>query len=107
MDAVVIGSKDLPRIDFYSYEGFKAIHKHLLGDLYEWAGRERRYTTGRGPVSYARPELIERWMEKQFDRLSAITPDELKDPEQFAKHDRALVNEMNAAHRFLEGHVRT
>jgi len=67
--AVVIRSKDLPRIDIYSYEGFKAVHKHLLGDLYEWAGRERRYTTGRGPVSFARPELIEGWMERRFAQL--------------------------------------
>jgi cell filamentation protein len=105
--AVVIRSRDLPRIDIYSYEGFKAVHKHLLGDLYEWAGRERRYTTGRGPVSFARPELIEGWMERQFARLNAIPPDELKDPEQFAKYAAGLVNEMNAAHPFLEGNGRT
>jgi cell filamentation protein len=70
--AVVIRSRNLARVDIYSYEGFKAIHKHLLGDLYEWAGRERRYTTGRGPVSFARPELIEGWIERQFVRLNAI-----------------------------------
>jgi cell filamentation protein len=102
--AVVIRSRNL---DISSYEGFKAIHKHVSGDLYEWAGRERRYTTGRGPVSFARPELIEGWMERQFVRLNAIPSDELKDPEQFAKRAAGLVNEMNAAHPFLEGNGRT
>lgn len=33
-----------------SYGGFKAIHRHLFQDLYAWAGKERRYTTGRGSV---------------------------------------------------------
>jgi cell filamentation protein len=33
--------------------------------------------------------------------------DELKDPEQFAKHAAGPVNEMNAAHPFLEGSGRT
>ena len=46
--AVVIRSRNLARVDISSYEGFKAIHKNVSGDLYEWAGRERRYTTRRG-----------------------------------------------------------
>ena len=46
-------------------------------------------------------------MERQFARLKAIPPDELKDPEQFAKYAAGLVNEMNAGHPFLEGNGRT
>lgn len=30
-----------------TYTGFKAIHGHLFQDIYEWAGKERTYTTGR------------------------------------------------------------
>jgi cell filamentation protein len=105
--AIVIRSKDLSHIDIFSHEGFKAFTSICWVICTKWAGRERRYTTGRGPVSYARPELIEGWMERQFARLNAIPPDELKDPEQFAKYAAGLVNEMNAGHPFLEGHGRT
>ena len=39
------------RANFRSYAGFKAIHRHLFQDLYAWAGRERRYTTGLRPLA--------------------------------------------------------
>jgi cell filamentation protein len=47
-----------PTIDINSYEGFKAIHKHLFGEIYEWAGSERKYTPGRGPLPFAKHESI-------------------------------------------------
>ena len=43
----------LPSRDL-TYAGFKAIHRHLFQDVYEWAGEERAYTTGRGPQGAAR-----------------------------------------------------
>ena len=50
------------RAHFRSYAGFKAIHRHLFQDLYAWAGRERRYTTGRGPAPFTVPDHIDTWM---------------------------------------------
>jgi cell filamentation protein len=46
-------------------------------------------------------------MERQFAGLNPIPPDELKDAEQFANYAAGLINEMNAAHPFLEGNGRT
>jgi hypothetical protein len=63
---VTAQAKNLPAsIDLFSYNGFKELHRHLFGKLYEWAGRERNYTTGRDAASFARPEYMGSWMEKQ------------------------------------------
>ena len=60
----------LPARDL-TYTGFKAIHRHLFQDVYDWAGEQRAYTTGRGPAPFARPEHIASWMEDRFAYWSA------------------------------------
>jgi fido (protein-threonine AMPylation protein) len=44
----------------------------LFGVLYEWAGEERQYTTGRSGAPFAKPEFIQGWMRRQFDNLVRI-----------------------------------
>ncbi|GFE52528.1 putative adenosine monophosphate-protein transferase y4lH [Roseobacter cerasinus] len=91
----------------YSYVGFRAMHRHMFQDIYEWAGEERKYTTARGPAPFARPERINDWMQKQF---STLTPREMfqmrRDRFGFSKTAAALVNEINAAHPFIDGNGR-
>ena len=58
------------RANHKTYRAFKAIHRHLFQDLYGWAGKERRYTTGRGEIPFAVPEYIERTMEALFAELA-------------------------------------
>jgi hypothetical protein len=64
--------QSIPSIDLRSYDGFKALHAHLFGVLYEWAGEERQYTTGRSGAPFAKPEFIQGWMRRQFDNLVRI-----------------------------------
>jgi fido (protein-threonine AMPylation protein) len=89
-----------------TYDAFKRVHHHLFQDLYSWAGEERKYTTGRGAAPFAVPAMITPWMEKQFELFRAA--DELRDltPEAFADQAAALINEINAAHPFIEGNGR-
>jgi len=89
-----------------TYEGFKAIHHHLFQDLYDWAGQERAYTTGRGPAPFAPPEQITPWMEKQMESLSAQNFLRGLEPARFCAQAAELVNEINAAHPFIEGNGR-
>jgi cell filamentation protein len=89
-----------------TYEGFLAIHRHLFQDVYAWAGRERTYTTGRGPVPFATPENIRPWMEEQFAALKGRDFLRNLPPCGFAREVAELVNEMNAAHPFIEGNGR-
>lgn len=88
-------------------QGLKAIHKHHLQDVYEWAGEFRTYTTGRGPVPFATPENIEPWLRQQMEDLQR--EDHLRGLEAnaFAARAAHYVNEINAAHPFIEGNGRT
>ncbi|GFR38712.1 putative adenosine monophosphate-protein transferase y4lH [Insulibacter thermoxylanivorax] len=90
-----------------TYEGFLALHKHIFQDLYDWAGKPRNYTTGRGPIPFARPENIETWMRQQFKKLEEYNFLRGLSKDEFAEKAAEIVNEINAAHPFIEGNGRT
>ncbi|WP_433947008.1 Fic/DOC family protein [Paenibacillus sp. SN-8-1] len=90
-----------------TYKGFLAIHKHLFQDVYTWAGQQRDYTTGRGPAPFAKPEFIKSWMEDQFARLKQQNYLRGLSKNEFAEKIAPIVNEINAAHPFIEGNGRT
>lgn len=92
---------------FRTYDGFRAIHRHLFRDLYSWAGKERRYTTGRGAIPFAVPEHIGPWMQQQFNKLASDHYLAGKGLEEFAEAAAVYVNEINAAHPFIDGNGRT
>lgn len=92
---------------FRTYDGFKAIHRHLFRDLYTWAGKERRYTTGRGSIPFAVPEHIGPWMQQQFNALARENHLVGKSLEEFVEAAARYVNEINAAHPFIDGNGRT
>ena len=51
----------------FDLKEMQAVHRHMLGGIYEWAGQLRTYTTGRSEVaSFARPEYIESCFESQI-----------------------------------------
>jgi fido (protein-threonine AMPylation protein) len=90
-----------------SYAGFKAIHRHLFQDLYQWAGRERNYTTGRGSAPFAVPAYIAGWMEDLFKQLARDRYLVGRTKQDFAAAAARYVNEINACHPFTDGNGRT
>lgn len=90
-----------------SFKGFFALHHHLFQDLYTWAGKQRDYTTGRGPAPFAPPENIKVWMEEQLEKLKRENYLRALPRERFAEKISPIVNEINAAHPFIEGNGRT
>jgi cell filamentation protein len=90
-----------------SYDGYRAIHRHLFRDLYAWAGKERPYTTGRGAIPFAVPEHIGTWMQQQFNTLAREGYLVGLDLDAFAEAAARYVNEINAAHPFIDGNGRT
>jgi fido (protein-threonine AMPylation protein) len=92
---------------FRSYDSFRAIHRHLFRDLYAWAGKERKYTTGRGQIPFAVPEHIGPWMQQQFDALARDNYLVGLDLGAFAVAAAKYVNEINAGHPFIDGNGRT
>lgn len=96
-----------PRANHRTYAGFKAIHRHLFQDLYRWAGKERKHTTGRGAIPFAVPEYIASWMEQQFKQLTCDHYLVGRDKKNFAAGAAVYVNEINACHPFTDGNGRT
>lgn len=90
-----------------SYKGFLALHHHLFQDIYTWAGKQRDYTTGRGSAPFAPPENIKVWMEEQLEKLKKENYLRGLSKEKFAEKIAPIVNEINAAHPFIEGNGRT
>ena len=87
-------------------DGLKAIHRHLFQDVHDWAGKFRTYTTGRGAAPFATPENIRPWLEKQFAELRDENGLKGMEANRFAARAAHYVNEINAAHPFLEGNGR-
>ena len=90
-----------------SVAGMKAIHRHLFQDVYEWAGEFRRYTSGRGSAPFAVPEQIEPSLDQLFEKLTKEDCLRGAKPEEFTARAAHYVNEINAAHPFVEGNGRT
>lgn len=90
-----------------TYKGFKALHGHLFQDIYEWAGQERTYTTGRNrEVPFAAPQFISTHMEQQFRKFEFLHRFVGLSTDQFSRHAADFINEVNAAHSFIEGNGR-
>ena len=96
-----------PRAHHRTYAGFKAIHRHLFQDVYQWAGRERNYTTGRSAVPFAVPRYIAGWMESLFKQLAHDRYLVGRSKRDFATEAARYVNEINACHPFIDGNGRT
>lgn len=89
-----------------NYEAFKQVHRQNFQSVYAWAGKEREYTTGRGPVPFARPEYIKPQMNRLFGQLNAENNLKGLNADAFANRAAHYVNEINAVHPFVEGNGR-
>ena len=90
-----------------SYAHYRAIHRHLFQDVFEWAGRLRTVRMGKGSSMFCYPENIDAEMSKLFARLA--TKDFLRGltATAFAQKAAHVVAELNAVHPFREGNGRT
>lgn len=90
-----------------TYSHYRAIHRHLFQDVYDWAGKIRTVRISKGGSMFCFPESIHREMSKLFRRLvdqkhlRSIATDE------FAAKTAHFLAELNAIHPFREGNGRT
>ena len=88
-------------------DGYRALHRHLFQDLYDWAGQDRTVNIAKGGSSFAHVPYIARELDKRFadtragDALKGLARDEFFD--RLGNH----INEINAIHPFREGNGRT
>ena len=53
-----------------TYPHYRAIHRHLFQDVYDWAGKSRRVRMSKGGSMFCYPELIDEQMSKLFSALA-------------------------------------
>jgi cell filamentation protein len=97
----------------FDFARLLAIHKHIFGDIYDWAGMPRSIQIVKGErvlggdtIRYSQPDDIERDVDTVTERLNAVdwaTLDVHATSERFAK----LIAALWQAHPFREGNTRT
>jgi cell filamentation protein len=99
-------SEPLPRGRFTPHH-YRAIHRHIFGDIYPWAGRYRRVRIARGNSMFCFPEHIHWEMRRVFAALpdGRILASFTK--QKFAKVSAHFLAELNAIHPFRDGNGRT
>lgn len=89
------------------FKHFRAVHRHLFQDVYDWAGDVRTVRISKDGSMFCYPENIEKEAKKLFAQLKQ--DNYLRDlfPEKFAEKSAGFVSTLNAIHAFREGNGRT
>ncbi len=90
-----------------TYSHYRAIHKHLFQDVYDWAGKIRTVRISKGGSMFCYPESIDREMSKLFSSLAGQRRLKGTSADEFAKKAAHFLAELNAIHPFREGNGRT
>ena len=85
---------------------YRAIHRHLFQDVYEWAGKSRSVRISKGGNPFCYPEYIEWQLKKAFDGLAKENFFKGLDADAFATKAAHFLAELNAIHPFREGNGR-
>jgi len=87
------------------FEHYKAIHHHLLQDVYNWAGQVRTVRIAKGGNPFCFPENIEGQATRLFDNLRLADYLRNLDTQTFADKAAHFLAELNAI--FREGNGRS
>jgi cell filamentation protein len=90
----------------YDGEHLRAIHAHLFGNVYEWAGEYRTVGMEKGHQAFAEPEHIGRYV-GYARRTVEETPWTELGADAFAEVSAHVFAFINHAHPFREGNGRT
>ena len=101
------GIESLSRRLPISVDGYKAIHRYIFQNIYDWAGEYRRVDTGRAGARFCRADFIAAEMDKRFAAIHAENCLCDLDANNFAERAAEHVGELNAIHPFLDGNGRT
>lgn len=86
---------------------FKAVHRHLFGDVYAWAGHCRTVRIGKDGSMFCYPENISASLRMLFSELRDRRRLCGLDADAFAAGLAHFLAELNAIHAFREGNGRT
>lgn len=100
---------DLNRVPLpgaYDLAHLQAFHRHIFGDVYDWAGELRTVVIGRG-TAFCRPEHLAGDAEELFAWLARTGHLAGLDRDAFVDALTDLLSDLNALHPFREGNGRT
>lgn len=100
------GEEPLPS-GFYDPAHYCAIHRHLFGGVYDWAGKYRTVRTSKGGDMFCYPEYIEGQMEQLFLSLQSEPFSLGATTAEFVTAAAQFLADLNAIHPFREGNGRT
>jgi cell filamentation protein len=86
---------------------YRAVHRHLFQDVYNWAGRYRKVRTSKGGNPFCFPEHIENQMKALFAHLQTASMRNPSDAATFVQAAAEFLGELNAIHPFREGNGRS
>lgn len=105
-EIVAVKSTTRPILQDFRLPEIQLLHKHLFGDLYEWAGELRQYTTGRGAIPFCRPEFMTSFYGDVWRKLQNEQFLHGLNHADFAERSAYYCSELNAVHPFIEGNGR-
>ncbi|MDP2261145.1 MAG: Fic family protein [Caulobacter sp.] len=91
----------------YSVSHYKAVHRHLFGEVYRWAGRFRSIRISKPNAAFCYPEYIPEQMRRLFASLRSANYLRGLDQPTFADQAAAFLAWLNHIHPFREGNGRT
>jgi cell filamentation protein len=86
---------------------YRAIHRHLFQDVYDWAGEYRSIRIAKGGSMFCYPEHISEQMDLLFKQLQGASFTLSTAPKDFAAAAASFLADLNAIHPFREGNGRT
>lgn len=84
-----------------------AVHRHIFGDVYTWAGRFRSVRIAKGGSMFCYPEYITREMRRVFAELHAAKGLRGLSIDEFASGAAHFLADLNAIHPFRDGNGRS
>lgn len=84
----------------------KALHRHLFGDVYAWAGELRTIDIAKGDSFFAHHVHIETAAKALFKKLARENYLAGLDAQRFSERAAYYLSEINALHPFREGNGR-
>ncbi len=91
----------------FSVSHYCAIHRHIFGDVFPWAGRFRKVRISKGGSMFCYPEHIAAQMRRLFEELRIERHLTNTTADEFAQKAAHFLTELNAIHPFREGNGRT
>ncbi len=99
--------EETPISETFDFEHYKAIHRFLFEDIYDWAGKVRTVNLSKKGTRFVNADEIESTAERCFGRLKSENYFQSQDFDEFVDNIVDFYCVTNMLHPFREGNGRT